>query len=63
MEFYKVTLIQYTDYIKKQWVYIPVWPDNIKILIPKEFGKELNRYPELVPQVLFLTKGEYNCSR
>jgi hypothetical protein len=30
-------------------IYIPAWPNNIEILILKEFDIELNRYPEIIP--------------
>jgi hypothetical protein len=63
MEFYEKTIAQYADYIKKRWAYIPAWPDNIEILIPKEFGKELNSLLGIEPQVLFVTKSEYDYPR
>jgi hypothetical protein len=58
MEFYEVIIAQYTNYVKKHWVYAPAWPNEVKILTLKEFREELNNYPEVVPQALFLTKGE-----
>jgi hypothetical protein len=63
MEFYEATIAQYADYVKKRWAYAPAWPDEVEILTPKEFGEELDNHPEVVPQALFLTKGECDCPR
>jgi len=63
MEFYEATIAQYADYVKRRWAYAPAWPDEVEILTPKEFGEELDNHPEVVPQALFLTKGECDCPR
>ena len=63
MEFYEATIAQYTNYIKRRQAYTPTQPNKVKILTLKELGEELNNYPKVVLQALFLTKGEYNYPR
>ena len=45
---------------KKYQVYILIQPNNINILILKEFGAKLNKNLEVIFQVLFISKGDYN---
>jgi hypothetical protein len=62
MDFFESTTAGYYDFKQKKWSYAPAWnEDDIDILTPTEFGAELDRNLEAVPQVLFLTKGECNC--
>ena len=61
MEFYKATVAQYCDYIKKRQAYMLVQPNNINILTLKEFAIKLNKNLDATAQVLFVSKGDCDC--
>ena len=61
IEFLKAKGARYYDQKHKRWAYTPQQDKDIDILHLTEFIEELEQDPLVIAQVLFLSKGEYNC--
>ncbi len=61
MEFLKAKGARYYDQKYKRQAYTLQQDKDIDILYLTEFVEELEQDPLIIAQVLFLSKGEYNC--